>query len=63
MIKKSESIIIEKVGNGFIIRPEVYQRGEMMPLENITVFNTIPQLTDFIKAHFAKKTETPGHAE
>ena len=57
MAKKNESIIIEKVGNGFIIRPEVYQRGEMMPLENITVFNTIPQLTEFVKAHFADKEE------
>jgi hypothetical protein len=57
MIKKNESITIEKVGNGFMIRPELRQPGVMSSLDDMTVFNTLPQLTKFIKAHFAEKEE------
>lgn len=55
MIKPNDSITIEKVSNGFVIRTEVRQH-EMASLNEMAVCNTVPQLNKFIREHFAEKT-------
>jgi hypothetical protein len=55
MIKSNDSITIEKVSNGFIIRTEVRQH-EMASLNEIAVCNTTSQLNKFIREHFTEKT-------
>ena len=55
MIKENEGITIERVGNGFMIIPGCRGDGMAQSVDDTMVFNTISQLTKFIKEHFVEK--------
>lgn len=55
MIKPNDSISIDKVSNGFVIKTEVRQH-EMASLNDTSVCNTLPQLKRFLDNHFNNKT-------
>lgn len=54
MIEEGSVIMIEKVGNGFIVR-QPPRFNEAIIEEDSLVFNTTAQLAKFVKNHFSDK--------
>jgi len=57
----SEPIVIKKVANGFIVEIQPYYDScvsrPVKSTEEISVFETMEHLTEFVKTHF--ETESP----
>jgi hypothetical protein len=50
MIKKGESVLIERVGNGFIVSPK--ETSSLTTKEDLHVFNDWADLEAWAKEHF-----------
>jgi hypothetical protein len=54
-MNKDETVIIERVGNGFIVRPSSNYVGDRITLlENVFVFETFPALVMWLDNHYTK---------
>lgn len=53
-MKKRESVRVDAVGNGYLVRPDtLYEdaiRGQ--PFQGALVFDTVERLTDWLQMHF-----------
>ena len=52
-MNKGESIIIEQVGNGYLVKPKQAEKTAIC-LDYVMVFQTTENLLGFINQHFAK---------
>lgn len=48
-------VLVEQVGNGWVVRPFEEDRGTMILLESIMVFNTFEDLANYLKKISGKK--------